>query len=299
MGAYKRPGIQVGMPRSTYDKWKPFPDFNPLNLSCLSRKDVIRTRIVPTVLLRSGYSFSVNNHGDASMEGPGIRPTQLCFGVYNLWFLMQWVEWSTGEPFDRMDDFSILSKPGLGVTVGHGHQDELRPHTVYLPRRIGDYWSYSDSSLNHADGDKMITISFRSVAQFCHISRLELPTTPGIWKRKMGSDTLDERRAWREALEKSGFCYYQHPTKAELYFSNAFNVAHGYPPTADLLGYPKLEVEFIPQLVYVPDNKHDQGCFDQLGDADPLEKPSSTSEEGLISRDVDSSESEHEECGGQ
>merc|ERR1711931_370265 len=224
------------------------------------------------------------------MVGPGIRSTELCFGVYNLWFLMHWVEWSTGEPYNQMDDFSILSQPGQGAVVGHGHDDSFRPNSVYKPNSTGDYWSFSDSGLNRTNGFNMIAVPFRGLAQFCYVNSDELPTVPGIWKRKIDSDTLDERRTWREALEKSGFCYYRHPTKAELYFSNAFNVAHGYPPTADLLGYPKLEVEFIPQLVYVPDNKHDQGCFDQLGDADPLEKPSSTSEEGLISRDVDSSE---------
>lgn len=145
-------------------KWKPFRDFNPLDLPSLPKKDVTEARIVPTVLLRKGYTFNVNGHGKVTMVGPGIRSTELCFGVYNLWFLMHWVEWSTGEPYNQMDDFSILSQPGQGAVVGYGHDDSFRPNSVYKPNSTGDYWSFSDSGLNRTNGFNMIAVPFRGLA---------------------------------------------------------------------------------------------------------------------------------------
>lgn len=149
-----------------------------------------------------------------------------------------------------------------------------------------------------------------------------MPTIPGIWKRKIDSDTLDERRTWREALEKSGFCYYRHPTKAELYFSNAFNVAHGYPPTADLLGYPKLllegpevEPEWCDQdhlggelARRAVDRGNDRGDDSQHSSYSSASDEEEEECEGIKAGAqalfaglgiADSFESEHEECGGQ
>merc|ERR1711874_564042 len=205
MGHKKEPEKKVGMP-----KWKPFLDFNPLDLPSLPKKDVTEARIVPTILLRKGYTFEVNSHNKVTMVGPGIRPTELCFGVYNLWFLMHWVEWTTGEAFNQMDDFSIQNKLGEGSVVGYGNDSGSWTNSVYRPTCTGDYWSFSDSGLTKNKGFNFVAIPFRGLAQFSHFGYNELPTYPGVWKRKMDSDTLEERRAWREALEESGFCLMAH-----------------------------------------------------------------------------------------
>jgi len=219
------------------------PNFKPLDLPSLPKKNVTEAKIVPTILLRKGYTFHVNAFGKVTMVGPGIRATELCAGVYNLWFLLQWIEWSAGKPVTQVNDFSILEKLGSGTTVGIGHSSCDRTSSVYRPHSTGDYWSFSDSGLSKCGGWSLVAVPFRGLAQFSTFGHDNLPSTPGIWKRLMDCDTLEERRVWRQALESSGFCYYRHPTTPVLYFSNASNVMQGYPPTADLLGYPKLSLE--------------------------------------------------------
>jgi len=302
-------------------KWKPFLDFNPLDLPSLPKKDVTEARIVPTILLRKGYTFEVNSHNKVTMVGPGIRPTELCFGVYNLWFLMHWVEWTTGEPFNQMDDFSIQNKLGEGSVVGYGNDSGSWTNSVYRPTCTGDYWSFSDSGLTKNKGFNFVAIPFRGLAQFSHFGYNELPTYPGVWKRKMDSDTLEERRAWREALEESGFCFYRHPTTALLYFSNASNVSQGYPPTADLLGYPRLLLdgpsvypswcdqehlaEELGRLEDAEFEQSDSDAEDNLSSLSEDEEKSDEEEDSNLSRLMAAickpagSRSEHEECSGQ
>merc|ERR1711993_146606 len=68
-----------------------------VSLSKKERKDVLEVRIVPLLLVLNGYMFTRNKFGKVIIHGPGIPPVEVGFGIYNMWFLQHWLEWSMGS----------------------------------------------------------------------------------------------------------------------------------------------------------------------------------------------------------
>lgn len=215
-----------------------------MDLPSLKKKDMVEARVVPSILLDSGYTLLRNSFGKVTIDGPGIKPTELCFGVYNLWFLIQWIEWSAGRPYyggycQEDKDF------GQGKTVGKFYKPigaEGHPGSVFRPKSVGNYWSFA----GHVKGEVAkpgLIMPVTRIAANCDFHFDELPAESGYWKKNLSPRDDEGRRAWVHALDQRGFGHAFDSTETKLYFSNAFSVLTGYPPTAELLGYPKLAVE--------------------------------------------------------
>jgi len=234
MGAYKRPGMKT--------KWKVLTlseDFHPLDLSSLRKRDVVEVRIAPLVLLRSGYSFIRKPNGKVFMIGNGIRATEMVFGIYNLWFLIHWIEWSTGMDISQME-FCRLDKELGGQYVANTVEEGVG--SVFRPARLGHYWPFRSEAKGRALFAQPIMPVHR-LAPNCDFDRDDMPRRPGYWKRIMDPDHTEELQAWCHAIEQERMGYTISPNKTELYFSNALSVLKGYPPNAALLGFPKLDID--------------------------------------------------------
>jgi len=218
-------------------------DFNALDLSSVKKKDLVEARIVPTILLDCGYTLKRGPSGKVLFNGPGIQEIDLCFGVYNLWFLLHWVEFSQGFGYDglysRTDDGDDAGGVFMRSLEGLLSNDSLasRAGSVHKPAKLGDYWSFSDTEPAECHGHLM------PVARLAPNFKLRpgnVPQKTAYWKKTMDPENNQQRRTWIEFLDQHGFSYRFNPAKTELYFSNSRSASLGYPPNAELLGLPKL-----------------------------------------------------------
>lgn len=228
-------------------RYKVLENFNPLDLSSVKKKDLVEARIVPTILLDNGFTFKcADSFRKVVMEGPGQKRFDLCFGVYNLWFLLHWVEFSLDGKYQGT--FSRLDKEGNGKTIGafakgpqsSGDPCAYDPGSVFRPARLGDYWSFSDTAFAEMHGNLM------PVARMAPNFKQgfgKLPAKAAYWKKIMDPRNVLQRRTWMEFLDQHGYSYRFNPIKTELYFSNARSASQGYPPNAMLLGLPKLDLK--------------------------------------------------------
>jgi len=248
-------------------QWDPW-DGNPIDLSLLSPLDLKVKRIVPKVLLDQGYSFTTADDC-LVIKGKGIPDTRLAFGTFNLWFLLQWVEWSIGRAYRGAFVCSTLSGTvekhagthalSLADTLG---QPYLRSVMSSIAKKQGSvpvsldfteanelykeytYWDYADRYLG---------TSFRQfgkdegLPRFAGLDGIKahgpgsVPAGVSVWKLDFADMNVVERAETIRSLS-SKFSYYYHPDKAEVFFTNEADANKNLPPTAAMLGLPKLSL---------------------------------------------------------
>lgn len=208
-----------------------YEDFNPCDLTLIRRKDATQLKLVPQLLVDDGYSFKSVGYGRVVMSGRGMEPYELCFGIYNFWFLLHWLEWSLDiSPCGYNGEFHKASGGG-GLTLDSRCGTD---GSLYQPRDLGMYTDFADD--RQCVGSGLVPVIW--LKDNCDFDYSELESLEqGYWKKDIGFGDVN-REKWRKALEAASFSFLFHPNRAELYFTNARN---WLPPNAQLLGLSKLE----------------------------------------------------------
>jgi len=213
------------------DCWQPF-QLNPLDLVKVNKHYLDKARIVPSILLDNGYDVILDK-GEPFLVGPCITPFRLGYGFYNLWFLLQWVEWSTGSSY-LGGEFSFCSGIAQAKTPAFETMGFFRPKGT-------TYWDYSERDVAQ-DGIELDSPApwFLGLDGASSVKSDDVIDLPGVWKIDLKDLSLEERQNWKRSVQKNGYSFYRHPTKAEMFFTNASGINKGMPPTASMLGLPKL-----------------------------------------------------------
>jgi hypothetical protein len=234
------------------------------------RKDVVECRIVPLLLVLNGYMFTINKFGKAIMNGPLVSSFEIGFGIYNMWFLQHWMEWSIGfcpRGFDAYvrvpvskvwnGDYSaspesVLLPERVTPNKEKFHRDHRRAGSRSSTNRTVRRWytveranfgTFSSDNKVKTDEPWSIRPVHRLPMSVGEFSFTDLPDWAGYWKVPLTTDQVNPLyRNWKLALDQQGFSYHFNPWKPELYFSNSLASAEGLPPNAKLLGLPKLEL---------------------------------------------------------
>lgn len=172
------------------------------------------------------------------MVGKGLPATEMVFGIYNLWFLMQWICWSTDLRAYTLN-FCRLDKDTHGVRRSGRKKDEDRPGSVYFPTRLGYFWPFASQREDRVRASGPI-MPVEGLAPNCDFHHSEMPLKAGYWKRIMDPGNVQELNAWLMAIDQNAMGHKLNPDKTELYFANTHSASKGYPPNATALGYPKL-----------------------------------------------------------
>jgi len=222
-------------------RWKVLAEFNPLDLGLIPNKFLNQGRVVPATLIRHGYRFKYSEQEGTVLSGPGIQPLTLSFGFYNLWFLMNWVEWSLDKPYTEcIDWYGVIDdweEPGKGFEW-YARDGSWIPH---IGRSIFErnYWDFTSTYVYEGPPVNMEKYSCIGYSVECDFDHDSVPEEAGLWVRKFDHDDPKTRQKWQKTLSV-GFARHIASETAEIHFSNAANVCMGYPPTAALLGLPKL-----------------------------------------------------------
>lgn len=173
---------------------------------------------------------------------------QLNMGIFNLFFLMDWVEYSLGQDVDKM-------KP---LQVNQGKLDVGEKFVLNVPmdrdkEMFGDLYELYRSN-NRAEIPNQAPLWKCSQAKgeeadryFCSAGGqvwVNLPDCTGYWKVKFdlrhylaGMVSLF---VW--TLKDQGFSYRFESSRMVLYFSNSIGASMGLPPTAEHLGMGELDL---------------------------------------------------------
>jgi len=234
-------------------------NISTLNFSKTIRKDVAEVKIVPLLLVLNGYVFSRNKFGKVLMSGPGIQPFEVGFGIYNMWFLQHWLEWSAGISSEATEVQVRL--PSTNSWSGRYIRDpdlDVYPYrwpTMNAYRQVAkkgrwhsiekaSFWTYSSENVVKTSSPWTLRPVHRLAFTKRELRPSDLPSEAGYWKIPISLDLSDTVRCeWKRALDSKGFSYHFNPWKPELYFSNSQSSAEGLPPNAQLLGLPKLEID--------------------------------------------------------
>jgi len=225
--------------------WEPW-DGNPLDLANINSMDLQEARIVPAVLVEQGYSVTFSGNLPV-LTGTGIPVVPLLYGQFNLWFMLHWVEWSLGTSYSGKFLKRSWKGPSPRISVlGTGYDVYIDYPLLYA--RANTYWDFSNRNIGSTFGQiyddaelgmKTGVPMFSGLAYSMPSKADEVPTGLRAWKICVAGMSVEERTETVSVLS-TRFNYYYHPTKAEVYFTNDADVRKKLPPTASMLGLPKL-----------------------------------------------------------
>jgi hypothetical protein len=176
------------------------------------------------------------------------KVVQLDMGIFNLFFLMDWVEYSLGQDVDQMKPLQVNQgklevgeKYVLNIPLARDEEmfgdlyDLYRSNNRAQMPNQAPLWKCSQAKGEDPD----LYIRYSGCQMW-----VDLPDCTGYWKVAFDLRHLIAGMVslfvW--TLKDQGFSYRFESSRKTLYFSNSIGASLGLPPTAEHLGMEELEL---------------------------------------------------------